>query len=147
MAAGSPRRLSRLIVGASLLALLLLAVHPSASHVFATSAYCSSFVNDLSIPDGTHTSPGKNIHKGWRLRNCGSARWVGVRAMRTQGSFGPASIAVATTNAGATVDIWADFTAPSVAGQYQATYQLSGLIGNFGTPFWINIVDGSSAGA
>lgn len=134
---GSP--IHRVIVAAAL-ALLALALPLRTLTARAAVAYCSSFVTDLSVNDGTKMTPGQSFNKGWRLKNCGTARWSGVRAVRTQGNFGPAQISVPSTNGGATADIWSGFTAPTGSGTYQATYQLGGPSGAFGTHFWVSIV-------
>ena len=136
----SRRTVMRPFLFAATLALLAIALPLRALTVDAAVPYCSSFVTDLSVNDGTQMFPGQSFNKGWRLKDCGTARWSGVRAVRTQGSFGPMQINVPTTNAGATADMWATFAAPSSAGTYQATYQLSGPSGRFGTQFWVRIV-------
>ncbi len=35
-----------------------------------------SFVSDITIPDGSVISPGKNFQKLWRLKNVGSCVWT-----------------------------------------------------------------------
>jgi hypothetical protein len=101
---------------------------------------CSRFVSDLNYPDGTEVSPGQTINKGWRISNCGDTTWSGYRAVRTSGSYGPASFGVPTVGPGQNGDLYANITVPSTPGTHRATYKLEGPRGTFGDPFWVEIV-------
>jgi hypothetical protein len=94
---------------------------------------------DINYPDGSQFPPGFN--KGWRLSNCGDTTWdSSYRAIRISGSYGPVSFAVPAVAPGQTGELWATFTAPTTPNTYRATYKLEGPSGQFGDPFWVEIV-------
>jgi alpha-tubulin suppressor-like RCC1 family protein len=100
---------------------------------------CAQFVADLNYPDGTAVNAGASFTKRWQLRNCGDTPWSNdYQAVRTGGSYGPASFAVSAA-AGATVEVAAPFTAPTAPGVHRATYRLQGPGGFFGDPFWVEV--------
>ena len=104
---------------------------------------CAEFVADLNYPDDTGVSAGETIRKGWRLDNCGDTSWStegGYRAVRTAGSYGPASFAIPSAGPGQIADLYTDITVPDTAGTYRSTYRLEGPRGAFGTEFWVQIV-------
>jgi surface antigen len=115
---------------------LVAAIGPWRSTALAATD-CAAFVADLNLPDGAVVTTGQRLSKGWRLRNCGSAAWSGVRARRVGGGYGPDSFAIPATGAVGTADLWVDLTAPSSPGRQQATYQLEGPRGRFGDQFWV----------
>ncbi len=51
----------------------------------------ATFVNDVTIPDGTSVTPGSSFKKTWRLRNSGSCQWSGYTLVFDSGeSMSPA---------------------------------------------------------
>ena len=104
------------------------------------STDCEAFVADLTVPDGTAVAANVGFTKSWRLRNCGTTDWSGLTAVRTSGSFGPASFAIPATAPGATSDIGTSMSAPAAAGNYRSTYRLQGADGHFAdNSFWVDI--------
>ena len=118
-----------------------------------TVSYCEwiSFVEDITIPDGTRLLPGQTFTKTWRLRNRGTCAWTsdymlvftggdpmgGTTAVRLPGNVFP----------GQSVDVSITLTAPSTRGHYVGYWMLrnpSGVL--FGTgeaanrAFYVDIV-------
>ncbi len=101
----------------------------------------SKFINDLNYFDGTPVETGHTFLKGWQLYNNGETTWgEGYTAVRTSGSYGPASFKIPATAPGKLADIGASFTAPSTLGLSRATYYLRNPSGQtFGEPFWVEL--------
>ncbi|MCL4393386.1 MAG: NBR1-Ig-like domain-containing protein, partial [Chloroflexi bacterium] len=87
----------------------------------AASGAClnnSSFVTDVTIPDGTLFAEGQSFVKIWRVRNTGTCTWdAGYQLAFVDGSRlgAPASVAVPLTPPGATADFAVSETAPARA--------------------------------
>ena len=114
-------------------------------NVNAPTSDCAAFVADLTYPDGSQVDPGQTISKGWRLRNCGTTSWSGYRAVRVDGSYGPASFAVPGVAPDTTGDLYTSITVPSTAGLHRATYRMQGPSGQFGDAFWVEVNVGSTS--
>lgn len=103
--------------------------------------YCDwvSFIDDVSIPDGTVFAPGDTFTKTWRLKNRGTCAWTpdymlvftsgelmgGTTAVRLPGYVAP----------GQTVDVSVTLTAPDAAGEYVGYWMLrnpSGVLFGYG---------------
>lgn len=71
----------------------------------------STFVADVTVPDGTVMPPGFRFVKVWRLRNTGTVPWSGrfLRRLGAPGGLGipssPVQVRIGDTNPGETVDI------------------------------------------
>jgi len=103
---------------------------------------CSTFIEDLTYPDGAPVSKGETFRKGWRLSNCGDTTWSAAddyRAVRVSGNYGPSSFDIPTVGPGKSGKLYVDITAPSTIGTHRATYRLEGPRGVFGTSFWVEI--------
>ncbi len=106
-----------------------------------------SFVQDVSIPDGTSILSGSGFTKTWRLKNIGSCTWTSSYALvfdRGDKMNGPDAQALTGTVApGQTVDISANLTAPAEAGNYRGYWRLrdgSGVLFGLSTgSFWVDI--------
>ena len=110
--------------------------------VISSASNCSSFVADLTYPDGTGVAPGETINKGWRLSNCGYTTWSpggGYSTVKISGSYGPTSFSIPTVVPGSNGDLYASITVPTNVGTHRATYQLDGPNGTFGDPFWVEV--------
>jgi hypothetical protein len=92
----------------------------------------SSFVSDVSIPDGTVLPPGQNFDKVWSVKNSGSCTWDDGYALVYIGGSSPnldpynfefknASDFVA---GGATANLGLTLTTPCTPGEYQGTWRM-----------------------
>ena len=87
----------------------------------------SVFVNDVTIPDGTVLSPGKNFVKTWTLMNSGTCAWAtGYKLSFIGGeSMGGTSVPVPqAVPAGQQTQISVSLTAPTTPGDYTGTWRL-----------------------
>ncbi len=86
----------------------------------------ASFIEDVTIPTNTYLSTGSNFTKIWRVLNDGSCDWVGYELVHISGSLLSASSpqALALVNAGHTVDISVEMTAPTSPGTYSAIWRI-----------------------
>ena len=115
---------------------------------FCTDA--ATFVDDVSVTDGTLFSPGETFTKTWRLRNSGTCAWTpqyklaftGGDKMNNPGEVPFTSYVEPDT----TVDLSVKLTSPSSNGLYQAQWMIRSADGNlFGIgkqadkPFWVKI--------
>ncbi|MGD1993834.1 MAG: NBR1-Ig-like domain-containing protein [Anaerolineae bacterium] len=104
----------------------------------------SAFVADVSIPDNTRVSPGESFRKTWRVRNTGTCDWeADTRLAFSSGDRmdGPDNVAVGAVDAGDTVEITVDLTAPSSPGTYKGNWQLEDPEGTrFGSIIYVQVV-------
>ena len=103
-----------------------------------------SFLEDVTIPDGTVAAPGSMLDKRWRVENTGTCNWD--ETYRLKLVSGP-EMGVATEQAlyparsGTQVEIRIVFQAPQEAGLYRSAWQAYSPKGDpFGDPFYIEIV-------
>lgn len=81
----------------------------------------SSFIADVTIPDGTVVEPGEQFVKVWEIQNTGSVRWHDRYLERTDMPLGPKDcrtpgrIPVGNTSPGERIKIAVDVRAPSTA--------------------------------
>jgi hypothetical protein len=110
----------------------------------------ATFVQDVTIPDGTDLEPGDSFTKTWRLRNAGSCTWnTDYELLFKDGDAmgGPASKDLTgSVSPGETVDISVDLSAPNSEGSYKGFWWLrsdAGIVfgvGNTGeVPFFVEI--------
>lgn len=117
--------------------------------------YQVTFVQDITIPDGTKIVAGNSFTKTWRIRNSGSCTWDTRFDITfvdgTQMSSTKVWDLAKEVKPGETVDISIDLTVPSTVGSYQANFQMVNPNGvRFGTgpdskgSFWVKIqvIDG-----
>jgi hypothetical protein len=106
-----------------------------------------SFVQDVTIPDGTSIVTGGTFTKTWRLRNTGSCTWNSSYALvfdRGEKMSGPDAQPLSGSVApGATVDVSVSLTAPASAGNYRGYWRLrdgGGVLFGLSTgSFWVDI--------
>lgn len=90
----------------------------------------STFVADITIPDGTITRPYQEFEKTWRIRNSGTVPWVGRWLARRGAPTGhgvPASpyrVPIPDTQPGEEVDITVPVRAQPLAGASQAHWKM-----------------------
>jgi hypothetical protein len=110
----------------------------------------ATFIQDVTIPDGTDLDPGESFTKTWRLRNSGSCTWnTDYELLFKDGDAmnGPASKDLTgSVSPGETVDISVDLKAPNSEGDYKGFWWLrsdAGIVfgvGNTGeVPFYVEI--------
>lgn len=110
-----------------------------------------TFVDDVSIPDGTSFAPGETFVKTWRLRNSGSCTWTSDYSVvfdTGDAMSGPASFPLTQANIapGDEVEISINLTAPQEPGSYRGDWRLRNPagqvfgLGSQGTAsFWVII--------
>ncbi len=103
-----------------------------------------TFLEDVTIPDGTIVSPGQEIDKRWLISNSGSCNWnVEYRLLMIAGAdFGlhsEQSLYPARSNTEAIIQLL--FTAPVENGTYSSAWQAFSPQGEpFGDTFFIQII-------
>ncbi|GIV66873.1 MAG: hypothetical protein KatS3mg047_1266 [Bellilinea sp.] len=103
-----------------------------------------TFINDLTIPDGSVIQPGASIDKRWEVENSGTCNWESGYSLRliagdelgagTQQALTPA-------RSGTRAVIRILFQAPSEEGNYRSAWQAYNPQNQpFGDPIFIDIV-------
>lgn len=112
------------------------------------------FVEDVSYPDHTRLNAGEKFTKTWRFKNSGSCPWTGYTIAFVSGDNleSPASAPVPETEAGSTVDVSVDLSAPTQDGAYTGNFELRNEKGEavpLGTEqtFWVKIIVGDETAA
>jgi len=107
-------------------------------------------IEDVTIPDNTVMTPGATFTKTWRFLNNGKCNWSGYTIAFFAGDRmeSPDSAPVPQTEAGKTVDVSVDLTAPSIDGAYTGFYVLKNDKGetlSIGAEqaFWLKILIGN----
>ncbi len=110
-----------------------------------------TFLEDVSIPDGTAFKPGEIFVKTWKIRNDGSCTWTpDYTVIFDSGDAmgGPASFAISNGGIppGSEVEISVQLTAPQGSGNYRGDWKLRNAAGQpFGlgsaadATFWVII--------
>jgi hypothetical protein len=103
-----------------------------------------TFIEDLTIPDGTAADPGSELDKRWLVRNDGTCNWDATYGLQlvtgdAMGAVSPQPLYPA--RAGAEAELRIIFTAPAEAGIYRSAWQPVGPEGAFfGDSVFIEIV-------
>jgi len=74
-----------------------------------------TYLNDLTVPDGTHFNPGTKIEKKWQVKNSGTCNWMDGYTIQLVGgdALGASeSQALIPARNGTEAVIQIDFTAP-----------------------------------
>lgn len=112
-----------------------------------------TFLQDLSIPDGTVVSPEATLDKRWQIQNSGNCNWdERYRVRRIAGAtLGAAEEqALFPARSGSQTSLRMVFKAPAEPGSYRSAWQaISPQGAPFGEPFFIDIVvaNAENAGA
>jgi len=108
-------------------------------------------LEDVTVPDNALMTRGEKFTKTWRLMNTGKCNWSGYTIAFVAGDRmeTPDSAPVPQTEAGKTVDVSVELTAPSVDGAYTGFYELKNADGEtlaIGTEssFWVKILIGNA---
>jgi len=112
----------------------------------------STFVTDVTVPDGTQFAPGTVFTKTWQLRNSGTCAWTSAYGLVFTSNAQMSGVsphlfghldasATKTIDPGATMDITIELTAPSAPGTYTGWWKMVNADGvAFGDPFYVEIV-------
>jgi len=107
-------------------------------------------LEDVTYPDNTAAPRGETFTKTWRFKNTGTCNWIGYTIAFSAGDRmdSPDTAPVPQTEAGATVDVSVDLTAPSSDGVYIGVFELRTANGEtlsvgIGNTFWVKIVIGN----
>ncbi len=103
-----------------------------------------TFLEDLSIPDGTQVRPGEALDKRWLVENSGTCNWD--QHYRVKLVYGPEmgaakELALYPARGGTHLTISLQLIAPSEPGQVRSAWQAYNPEGEaFGDPFYIDIL-------
>ncbi len=123
---------------------------PPTATISPTPRPCNqaTFIEDITIPDGTVLPPNDIFRKTWRLKNVGTCSWTTDYALvfvEGDQMNGPAVQPLTTVvNPGETVDITVELTAPAANGEYRGYWKLRDNNGEIfglttGNAFWVDI--------
>jgi hypothetical protein len=103
----------------------------------------ATFIEDVTIPDGTDLEPGTAFTKTWRLLNAGTCSWTpNYKLIFVSGEqmSGPASQQLVNLEVppGASIDVSVNLVAPSKIGTYRGYWMLKNTAG---VPFGIGPTD------
>lgn len=103
-----------------------------------------SFIEDVTVEDGTSFLPGASIDKQWLVQNSGTCNWDDTYRLKWVGGdpMGAAEEqALYPARAGTQVTLRVTFTAPAESGSYESAWQAVDPNGNFfGDLVFIKIV-------
>jgi hypothetical protein len=86
----------------------------------------ASFIEDLTIPDGSQVLPGAALDKRWSVSNSGSCDWgpdYRLVQVGTSDIQGPAEVALYPAQAGSTAVWQVALVAPAAPGEYLGRWQ------------------------
>lgn len=103
-----------------------------------------TFLDDLTVEDGTTFSPNAAIDKQWLVQNDGTCDWDATYKLKWVGGFTLGVVEeqpLFPARAGVQVTLRIVFVAPAEPGTYQTTWQAADSNGNlFGDPVYMEIV-------
>lgn len=102
-----------------------------------------TYLNDLTIPDGSQVPAGSSLDKRWKVYNSGTCNWdERYRVRLISGSaLGAQEQALYPARGGTELIIQINFTSPQEPGTYQSAWQAYDPQGNpFGDPFYMDII-------
>jgi uncharacterized protein YkwD len=130
---------------------------PQSTKPVDTSGTCKDsavLIDDVTVPDNTVMPRGEKFTKTWRFLNNGKCNWHGYTIAFFAGDRmgSPDSAPVADTEAGKTIDVSVELTAPSADGAYTGFYVLKNNKGetlSIGAEqaFWLKILIGNATAA
>ncbi len=102
----------------------------------------STFVSDVTVPDGSQFAPGQQFTKTWRIRNSGTCAWTdSYQLVFVRGTnMAPNPVPLPAAAAGATVDVQMPMTAPATPASAIGFYRMRAPNGTeFGQTVWASI--------
>src|SRR6266540_6556855 len=125
----------------------------STESAFTSTGACKDsavMIEDVTVPDNTVMTQGQKFTKTWRFMNNGKCNWSGYTIAFFAGDrmASPDSVPVPATEAGKTVDVSVELTAPSTDGSYTGYYILKNDKGEtlpigIEQSFWLKILIGN----
>jgi len=104
----------------------------------------ATYLQDVSVPDGTEFAPGESFTKVWRIRSTGCAPWpADTRLVFDSGDRmeAPAGVDVPETPLGSAADVSVTMIAPDTPGTYKSYWQMEAPDGTrYGDRFYLLIV-------
>lgn len=104
----------------------------------------ATFLDDLTIPDGSLVGPGEEVDKRWAVENSGTCDWgPGYALVRVSGGElgGPAEIDLYPARAGTSAVWQVVFLAPLIPGQYVSEWQAVAPDGTrFGDEVFVDLI-------
>lgn len=126
---------------------------PDGTSSTAVTGACTDsavLLEDVTVPDNSVMARGQQFTKTWRFMNSGKCSWSGYTIAFFAGDrmSTPNSVPVPSTEAGQTVDVSVELTAPSVDGAYTGFYVLKNDKGEtlpigIEQAFWLKIIIGN----
>jgi hypothetical protein len=104
--------------------------------------YQAQLVGDNTLPLGSMLDANTSMEKGWRVKNTGTCSWDGVQLVYVRGEAmtGTMGVPVASTAAGASVDVSVPMKAPAEAGVHTGEWGLRNSVGqDFGPIFNLTV--------
>ncbi len=104
-----------------------------------------TFLEDLTVPDGSSIAPGERIDKQWRVRNSGSCDWDSGYRLKLVGGYPPLGAELSQqlfpARAGSEATIQIVFRAPPASGLYRSAWVAYNPAGQvFGDMIFIEFV-------
>ncbi len=103
-----------------------------------------TFVDDVTVPDGTVFAPGEEIVKTWKVKNSGTCEWLSkytIRQLSGSSMGAEQKQKLHPIAPGENGDITITFTAPETPGSYYSQWQAYNAQGkSFGQDFFLDIV-------
>jgi hypothetical protein len=103
-----------------------------------------TYIQDITIPDGTPVTPGQTLDKRWRIQNSGTCNWdehYRMKMVAGPGLGAPVEQALYPARSGSEAVIRIMFTAPADTGAYRSAWQAYDPQGEpFGDPFFIEVI-------
>jgi len=103
-----------------------------------------SYIEDITIPDGTTVKPGEELDKRWQVRNNGTCDWTDkytIRIIAGDALGSPDSQALYPARSGSAAVIRMKLVAPQTPGTYRTAWQAyNDAEETFGDPVYIDIV-------
>jgi hypothetical protein len=94
----------------------------------------ATFLQDVTVPDGTPIRAGQKFTKTWRMKNTSACDWgegYAIAFLQDTPMSDAGSAPVRPTPSNADVDVSVELTAPAQAGTYTSTWRLKDPAGQF----------------
>lgn len=102
-----------------------------------------TYLEDLSIPDGSVVAPQSTLIKRWQVRNSGTCNWDAAYHLKLIAGTemgAPSELALYPARSGSDAVIEIQFVAPAETGNYRSAWQAVDPSGaEFGDPIFIDI--------